>query len=267
MAERRGTLAGPLRISAPVTFGRMHLGPALYPFLARHPRIELTLELDDRRVDAAADGYDAVVRHGAVADSRLVAWRLAPSRRVLVAAPSYLARARRADDGGRAGAPSRHLLHQSRRRRLALPGRRRCSVVRGRVALQRQQWRRDARCGDRRSRHGASAELHRRRCDAGRRVARRGARSRGRRASSSTSPIRRADVPRPSCAPWPSASAMRSVSRPTGTPPSRTRRGWLTPFVHGEPPFVHGPCTACGSACRCGRSFHRKGERQHGRLD
>ena len=57
MAERRGTLAGPLRLAAPVTFGRMHLGPALYPFLAQHPRIELTLELDDRRVDAAADGY------------------------------------------------------------------------------------------------------------------------------------------------------------------------------------------------------------------
>ena len=91
MAERRGALAGPLRISAPVTFGRMHLGPALYPFLARHPRIELTLDLDDRRVDAAAGGYDAVVRHGPIADSRLMAWRLAPSRRVLVASPSYLA--------------------------------------------------------------------------------------------------------------------------------------------------------------------------------
>jgi len=93
LAERRGTLAGPLRISAPVTFGRLHLGPALYAFLARHPEIELTLDLDDRRVDAAADGYDAVVRHGPVLDSRLMAWRLAPSRRVLVASADYLARA------------------------------------------------------------------------------------------------------------------------------------------------------------------------------
>ena len=92
MAERRGTLSGPLRLAAPVTFGRMHLGPALYPFLAKHPRIELTLELDDRRADAAADGYDAVVRHGPVEDSRLMAWRLAPSRRVLVASPDYLDR-------------------------------------------------------------------------------------------------------------------------------------------------------------------------------
>ena len=92
LAERRGTLAGPLRISAPVTFGRMHLGPAVYHFLAQYPQIELTLDLDDRRVDAAADGYDAVVRHGPIADSRLMAWRLAPSRRVLVASPDYLAR-------------------------------------------------------------------------------------------------------------------------------------------------------------------------------
>jgi len=92
LAERRGTLSGPLRIAAPVTFGHLHLGPAIYPFLQRHPQIELTLDLDDRRVDAAADGYDAVVRHGPIGDSRLMAWRLAPSRRVLVASTDYLAR-------------------------------------------------------------------------------------------------------------------------------------------------------------------------------
>jgi DNA-binding transcriptional LysR family regulator len=92
MAERRGTLAGPLRIAAPVTFGRLHLGPALYPFLRDYPEIELTLDLDDRRVDAAADGYDAVIRHGPIMDSRLIAWKLAPSRRILIASPDYLAR-------------------------------------------------------------------------------------------------------------------------------------------------------------------------------
>lgn len=92
VSERRGTLSGPMRLSAPVTFGRMHLGPALYPFLSKHPGISLTLELDDRRVDAAADGYDAVIRHGTVEDSRLVALPLAPSRRLLVASPEYLER-------------------------------------------------------------------------------------------------------------------------------------------------------------------------------
>jgi len=90
LAERRGELVGPLRISAPVTFGRLHLGPAIYPFLAKHPRIELTLELDDRRIEAAAEGFDAVVRHGIIADSRLVAWPLAASQRILVASPGYL---------------------------------------------------------------------------------------------------------------------------------------------------------------------------------
>jgi DNA-binding transcriptional LysR family regulator len=92
VSERRGTLSGPMRLSAPVTFGRMHLGPALYPFLSRHPAISLTLELDDRRIDAAAEGYDAVIRHGTIEDSRLVALPLASSRRFLVASPAYIKR-------------------------------------------------------------------------------------------------------------------------------------------------------------------------------
>jgi DNA-binding transcriptional LysR family regulator len=92
MSERRGTLAGPLRLAAPVTFGRLHLGPALYPFLCQHPELDLTLDIDDRRVDAVADGFDAVIRHGPIADSRLIAWKLAPSRRLLLASAEYLER-------------------------------------------------------------------------------------------------------------------------------------------------------------------------------
>ncbi|WP_018388731.1 LysR family transcriptional regulator [Ancylobacter sp. FA202] len=90
LAERRGTLSGPLRLSAPVTLTALHIGPALYPFLRQHPEIDLTIELDDRVVDAQAEGYDGVVRHGPMRDSRLMAWRLARSRRVLVASPDYL---------------------------------------------------------------------------------------------------------------------------------------------------------------------------------
>lgn len=93
MAARRGTLVGPLRISAPVGFGVLHLGPAIYRFLAENPGIALTLELDDRIIDAAADGFDAVIRHGPVGDTRLVARRFATSRRLLVASPAYLAAA------------------------------------------------------------------------------------------------------------------------------------------------------------------------------
>lgn len=92
LAERKGSLSGPLRISAPVSFGVLHLGPALYAFLALHPDINLSLELDDRFVDAASEGFDAVLRHGPITDCRLVAKRLAESRRILVASPAYLSR-------------------------------------------------------------------------------------------------------------------------------------------------------------------------------
>lgn len=90
IAERRGTLAGPLRLAGPVGFGTLHLGPALYAFLAAHPLIEMSLDLDDRFIDVAADGYDAAIRHGPVRDNRLIAKRLGSTRRLLVASPSYL---------------------------------------------------------------------------------------------------------------------------------------------------------------------------------
>jgi DNA-binding transcriptional LysR family regulator len=51
LSARRGLVAGPLRISAPVGFGSLHLGPALFGFLRENPGIELTLELDDRFVN------------------------------------------------------------------------------------------------------------------------------------------------------------------------------------------------------------------------
>lgn len=91
IAERRGTFAGPLRIAAPVTFGHMHVGPALYPFLKEHPEIQLTLDLDDRRIDVASSGHDAIIRQGVIDDTRLVVSKLAKSRRILTASAAYLA--------------------------------------------------------------------------------------------------------------------------------------------------------------------------------
>jgi DNA-binding transcriptional LysR family regulator len=90
LAERRGELTGPVRLSAPVSFGCLHLAPALIGFMKQHPRIAMSLELDDRFVDIAAGGFDAVIRHGPVGDGRLVAHRLAPGGRVLIASPAYL---------------------------------------------------------------------------------------------------------------------------------------------------------------------------------
>jgi DNA-binding transcriptional LysR family regulator len=92
LSERRGALIGPLRISAPVSFGTLHLGEALFGFLGQNPGIELTLELEDRFVDILREGHDAVLRHGPVDDNRIIVKRLAASKRLLVASSDYLKR-------------------------------------------------------------------------------------------------------------------------------------------------------------------------------
>jgi DNA-binding transcriptional LysR family regulator len=89
MSERRGTLVGPLRISVPVGFGILHLAPALNSFLKRNPRIELSLDLNDRFV-GSTDGFDAIIRHGPLPNKDWLTKRIAPSRRILVASPDYL---------------------------------------------------------------------------------------------------------------------------------------------------------------------------------
>jgi DNA-binding transcriptional LysR family regulator len=92
IAERGGSLTGSLRVSAPVSFGILHLGPALFGFISQNPGVELNLDLDDRFVDIMGDGYDAVVRHGPINDSRVIVKRLSESKRLLVASREYLKR-------------------------------------------------------------------------------------------------------------------------------------------------------------------------------
>lgn len=82
--------AGPLKVSAPTSFGRLHVAPALKPFLDRHPRVALTLELSDAYVDLLAERVDLAVRITAELPPGVEAERLATSRRVLCAAPSYV---------------------------------------------------------------------------------------------------------------------------------------------------------------------------------
>jgi DNA-binding transcriptional LysR family regulator len=88
--ERRGNLVGPLKIAAPLSFGTLHLGPALYQFLAAHRGVEAILDLDDQNVALTGDGYDMAIRIGQIADNRLLVHRLAISRRILVASPDYV---------------------------------------------------------------------------------------------------------------------------------------------------------------------------------
>ena len=82
---------GLLRINIPGAFGRRHVVPHLKDFLAAYPDIRIDATLTDATVDLIDAGADVAVRIGALADSTLVARRLAPHRRALVASPGYLA--------------------------------------------------------------------------------------------------------------------------------------------------------------------------------
>ncbi|CEJ15547.1 LysR family transcriptional regulator [Phreatobacter sp. AB_2022a] len=89
---RRSSLArGTLRVSAPTSFGRLHIAPHLRSFLEANPDLVVHLELSDSFVDIVGEGYDLAIRIGELDDSSFVARRLAPNHRLLVAAPSYLA--------------------------------------------------------------------------------------------------------------------------------------------------------------------------------
>lgn len=82
---------GVLRINGPMSFGTAYLGGAVADFLAAYPDLTIELLLNDRFIDPLEEGVDVTVRIGELADSSLVARRIAATRRVLVAAPSYLA--------------------------------------------------------------------------------------------------------------------------------------------------------------------------------
>src|SRR3954451_645103 len=98
VAEATTQIAGPIRVSAPLTFGVLYLAPALAEFAAAHPKVELDISFDDRVVDLVAGGFDLAVRIGALKDSALIARRIAPVRKVAVASPAYLARGGRPAD-------------------------------------------------------------------------------------------------------------------------------------------------------------------------
>lgn len=84
--------SGMLKLNAPMSFGQLHLAPAIIDFQRLHPNIAIQLTLTDRFVDVIDEGYDLVVRIGALRGSSLIARRLCPMRRVLCATTDYLAR-------------------------------------------------------------------------------------------------------------------------------------------------------------------------------
>ncbi|WP_296510828.1 LysR family transcriptional regulator [Rhodoferax sp.] len=84
--------AGHLRITAPAGFGRRHVAPLVPRFRDLHPEVTISLNLSDRVVDIAGEGFDCAVRVGDMPDSSLVSVRMADNRRLCVATPAYLKR-------------------------------------------------------------------------------------------------------------------------------------------------------------------------------
>ncbi len=83
---------GTLRLNAPMSFGVLHVAPAIAEFMKLYPDVKLDLTLNDRVVDLVDEGYDLAIRIGRLKDSSLVIRKLATCRIVLCASPDYLAR-------------------------------------------------------------------------------------------------------------------------------------------------------------------------------
>lgn len=84
--------SGHLRLTAPAGFGRRHVAPLVPLFRELHPDVTVSLNLSDRVINLAGEGFDCAVRVGDLPDSSLVSVRLADNRRMCVATPAYLAR-------------------------------------------------------------------------------------------------------------------------------------------------------------------------------
>jgi DNA-binding transcriptional LysR family regulator len=89
MSSRRSHPRGLLRVSAPLSFGMVHLSPLVGAFLSSNPEVRIDIELSDRVVDVVGEGFDMALRIGTLADSTLIAQKLAQMRMVACCSPVY----------------------------------------------------------------------------------------------------------------------------------------------------------------------------------
>jgi DNA-binding transcriptional LysR family regulator len=89
MSLRRAGPRGLLRVSAPMSFGTLHLSPLVAAFLRKHAEMRFDMELSDRTVDVVGEGFDMAIRIGTLSDSTLIAQPLADVRMVVCCSPEY----------------------------------------------------------------------------------------------------------------------------------------------------------------------------------
>jgi len=92
VTELQGEPQGNLKISSPMSFGRLHVAPLIPKLLQRYPKLQIDLVMDDRKVDLVAGGFDVAIRAGNLPASTLIARKLAPVHQVLCASPDYIDR-------------------------------------------------------------------------------------------------------------------------------------------------------------------------------
>jgi DNA-binding transcriptional LysR family regulator len=83
---------GVLRVNAPMSFGTLYLAAAVADFMAAYADLKVGLTLNDRFIDPIEEGVDVTLRIAVMSDSSMIVRRIAPARRILVAAPDYLRR-------------------------------------------------------------------------------------------------------------------------------------------------------------------------------
>jgi len=91
VSQLQGEPQGKLKINAPMSFGLIHMAGLIPEFLLRYPKISIDLVMDDKAVDLVEHGFDVAIRNGELADSSLIARRLAPIHSIVCASPAYLA--------------------------------------------------------------------------------------------------------------------------------------------------------------------------------
>src|SRR5688572_21523614 len=88
----KSTPSGLLRVNATLGFGRSHVAPVISRFARKYPRVEVRLQLSVDPPPLGEDTFDVCIRFGPPPDARVIARLIAPNRRLLCAAPTYLAR-------------------------------------------------------------------------------------------------------------------------------------------------------------------------------
>lgn len=91
VADLRGEPAGLLRVTAPLLFGERRIAPRLPEFSARYPKVQVDIDFSVEKIDLFQERIDIAIRIAEVVDPGLVAFKLAPYRRMFCGAPGYLA--------------------------------------------------------------------------------------------------------------------------------------------------------------------------------